>query len=214
MSIKEDYYIKEVDKKEAITLIIKYHYLHRRCSCSFGFGLYERVTDRLIGVITYGKPASDFVCKGICGIEEKENVIELTRLWIEDGTPKNVESFLIGNTIKMIPNEIIVSYSEIAMGHLGIVYQATNWLYTGLTHTQIDWVLKGDTSKKHNRHYWEKFGGINEAKKILGDKMVAIQRPQKHRYIYFNCNKKRKKELLNKLKYIILKYPKNIDKAI
>ena len=41
--------------------------------------------------------------------------------------------------------------------------------------------------------------------------MIPTQRPQKHRYIFFNCNKRRKKELLNKLKYKILKYPKNID---
>ena len=95
------------------------------------------------------------------------------------------------------------------MGHVGYVYQATNWIYTGLTHTQIDWILEGE-NKKHNRHYWEKFGGINKAKEILGDKMIPVKRPQKHRYIYFNCNKKRKKDLLNKLRYEILKYPKNI----
>lgn len=35
-----------------------------------------------------------------------------------------------------------------------------------------------------------------------------IADPPKHRYVYFNCNKKRKKELLKKLKYPILPYPK------
>lgn len=211
MGIKEDYYIKEVDKKVAQDLQIKEHYLHRRASCSYAYGLYNRKDNDLVGVILYGKPASNFVCKGICGDDEKQNVIELTRLWIRDTTPKNAESFLIGNTIKLIPNEIIVSYSEIQQGHIGIVYQSTNWIYTGLTHTQIDWVLKNDITKKHNRHYWEKFGGINEAKKVLGDEMVAIKRPQKHRYIYFNTNKKRRRELLSKLKYEILKYPKTIN---
>lgn len=208
MSIKELYYIKEIDKKIAQEIVIKNHYLHRKCSCSYAYGLFENNTNRIVGVITYGKPASNFVCIGICGKEERENVIELTRLWIEDKTPKNVESFLIANTIKLIPKEIIVSYAEIQQGHLGIVYQATNWIYTGLTHTQIDWVLKGE-NKKHNRHYWEKYGGINKAKEILGDKMIPIKRPQKHRYIFFNCNKKRKRELLNKLRYKILTYPKN-----
>jgi hypothetical protein len=31
----------------------------------------------------------------------------------------------------------------------------------------------------------------------------------KHRYIYFNSDKRRKKELLKKLKYKILPYPKS-----
>ena len=107
MSIKELYYIKEVDKKIAEEVVIKNHYLHRKASCSYSFGLFEKETNDLIGVILYGKPARR-CCIGICGKEEKDNVIELTRLWIKDGTPRNVESYLIGNTIKMIPNEIIV----------------------------------------------------------------------------------------------------------
>ena len=34
------------------------------------------------------------------------------------------------------------------------------------------------------------------------------RRPRKHRYIYFNCSKGKKKYLLNKLKYKIEPYPK------
>ena len=39
--------------------------------------------------------------------------------------------------------------------------------------------------------------------------MAAILQPTCGRiYVYFNCNKKRKKELLKKLNYPILPYPK------
>ena len=189
-------------------LIVKNHYLHRKAPCSQAFGLFEN-DGSVAGVVTYGTPASRAVQKGLCGIEEANNVLELTRLWIKDGTPKNVESFLIGNTLPLVEKEIVVSYAEVEQGHLGIVYQATNWFYTGLSDKHSMWIIQG-TDGKHRRHIFDSYGGINEAKKILGDKMVRGERPRKHRYVFFNAsNKKRKRYLLSKLRYELQPYPKN-----
>ena len=192
-----------------MALIVKNHYLHRKAPCSQAFGLFEKEGNngRLVGVVIYGTPASRALQKGLCGKEEADNVLELTRLWIEDGTPKNVESFLIGNTLPYVDKEIIVSYAERSQGHLGIVYQATNWIYTGLSDKHSMWHIEG-TDGIHSRHIFDSYGGINKAKKILGDKMVRGERPRKHRYVFFNADKKRKKELLNKLRYSIETYPK------
>ena len=55
---------------------------------------------------------------------------------------------------------------------------------------------------------WKTADSLQELKEKFGDKFKLIDRPRKHRYIYFNCNKWRKKELLNKLKYEIKPYPK------
>jgi hypothetical protein len=179
-------------------MIINYHYLHRKAACSYSFGLLEKETDRMIGVVIYGMPASHNVCRGICGEEESNNVIELTRLWIEDSTPKNVESFLVGNTIKKINKEIIISYSEIEQGHVGTVYQATNFIYTGLTEKRTNRIkIDGSNENKHNRH-------------AAYDKKDTklVDRPRKHRYIYLNCQKKRKNELIKKLRYEVKAYPK------
>lgn len=211
MSIKEQYFIKQIPSKQAMELIVANHYLHRKAPCSYAFGLFEKDTDTLIGCVTYGIPASRALQKGICGNDEANNVMELTRLWIQDGTPKNVESFLIGNTIPLVPKEILVSYAEADEGHVGFVYQATNWIYTGLSDKHLKWKITG-TDNKHCRHIFDLYGGINKAKEILGDKMIASERPRKHRYIFFNCNKKRRKELMKKLKYKIQPYPKNILK--
>jgi len=198
MSIKDNYYIKQIPYKLAIDIIIEKHYLHRKASCVFAFGLFEILTDNLVGVIIYGIPASPNVCRGICGREEELNVYELTRLWVDDKVPKNGESFLIGNTIKLLDREIIVSYSEPEQGHVGYVYQATNWIYTGLTAKRTNRVKIDGSTIKHNRH-------AHEDK----EDTMLVDRPRKHRYIYFNCNgKRRKNELLQKLKYNICSYPK------
>jgi len=131
------------------------------------------------------------------GNEQQLNVYELTRLWIDDKVPRNGESFLIGNTIKLLDKEIIVSYSEPDHGHVGYVYQATNWIYTGLTAKRTNRVKIDGSTTKHNRH-------AHEDK----EDTVLVPRPRKHRYIYFNCKGKKRKELLSMLKYNIAPYPK------
>ena len=221
---KTKHEIRPIDYKTAMDLIVKHHYLHRKAPCSQAFGLFYktdgwRETDRPIGVITYGTPASRALQKGLCGVEEANNVVELTRLWVMEGTEKNAESFLIANSMKLVDKEILVSYAEVQQGHLGIVYQATNWIYTGLSDRHVKWTIEG-TDDKHCRHIFDSYGGINKAKEILGDKMVRGERPRKHRYVFFNTsNIKRRKELMSKLRYDIKPYPKNpyfirVDKKV
>jgi hypothetical protein len=207
MSIKDKYYIKEISYKEAMELIVKYHYLHRKASCSYAFGLFEKDTNEIVGVITYGSPVSSTLCKGICGEEYKDEVIELTRLWVKDGTPKNTESFFIGNTIKRVPKKIIVSFADPSVGHIGTVYQATNWIYTGLSAKRKRWRLKNNDINHNHRAITQKYT-YNEIREKFSDIMEYVDAPRKHRYIYFNCNKKEKEILMKKLRYKVHKYPK------
>jgi hypothetical protein len=189
-------------------MVVENHYLHRKAPCSFAFGLVENSTDKIVGVVIYGTPSSSTLRSGICGTEEKNNVIELTRLWIEDGTPRNSESFLIGNTLSKVDKEIVVSYAEIEQGHLGIVYQATNWIYTGLSAKRTNWTIKG--VNKHCQTIADKYSA-SELREIYGEDFKSVERPRKHRYVFFNTkSKKRRKELMDKLKYKTLPYPKNI----
>lgn len=206
MSIKDIYTIKPITYQEAMDIVVANHYLHRRAPCSFAFGLFENETNDIAGVIVYGTPSSSTLRAGLCGVEEKNNVIELTRLWIKDGTPKNTESFLIGNTLSRVNKEIIVSFAEIQQGHLGIVYQATNWIYTGLSAKRTNWQITG--INKHSQTIADKHTSA-QLRQIYGEDFKLVDRPRKHRYIFFNTkSKKRKKELLSKLKYEIQPYPK------
>jgi hypothetical protein len=213
MKLKDRYFIKPISYNTAMELVVKHHYLHRKCPCSQAFGLFEAcdyssdlfLNERIVGCIVYGTPSSAPLRKGICGVDECLNVIELTRLWIEDGTPKNTESYLIGNTIKLVNKEIIVSYAEIKQGHIGVVYQATNWMYTGLSAKRTNWTIEG--VDKHCQTIADKYTSKQLTEKY-GDKFKRVLRPRKHRYIYMNAGKKRKKELISKLKYKIEPYPK------
>lgn len=202
---KNSYEIRPIENSIAQDVVVKNHYLHRKAPCSFAFGLFEKATDNLMGVVMYGTPSSSSLRKGICGPEEKDNVIELTRLWVADEVPKNGESFLIGNTIPLVKKEIIVSYADTSKNHVGYVYQSTNWIYTGLSAKRGDWTVKG--LDKHSHTIADKYTA-EELREKYGDNFTTVPRARKHRYVYFNASRKRKKILLKKLRYPVLPYPK------
>lgn len=195
--------IRPISYKEAMDIVVEKHYLHRKAPCSFAFGLIYK--EQIMGVVVYGTPSSAPLRKGICGEEEKNNVIELTRLWVADSMPKNCASYLIGNTIRKINKEIVVSFAEIEQGHSGVVYQAANFLYTGLSAKRTNWTIEG--VDKHCQTIADKYSS-KELKEIYGDKFKLVPRPRKHRYVFFNCGKRRKKYLTKCLKYPISNYPK------
>ena len=125
----ENLEVKQIDYKTAMNVIVEKHYLHRKCPCSVAFGLFD--AEKLVGVIVFGKPSSYTLCEGIAGKEESKNVVEFNRLWVCDTMPKNTESWFTSRAIKQCPFEIIVSFADTEQGHIGYIYQATNWLYCG-----------------------------------------------------------------------------------
>ena len=175
---------------EAKPWILLKHYAKRMPSISYAFGLYEN--NELVGVCTYGMPASPSLCMGVCGIGHKHKVLELNRLCIET-TTKNSASILVGRSLQMLPKpKIIVSYADTKQNHVGYIYQATNFLFTGTTKPRTDIAGKNG---KHSRHH-------------LGDKTKRVFRSAKHRYIFINANKRERKKLLKQINYQIMEYPK------
>ena len=191
VSIKDKYVVKSIDTYLCKDWLLNKHYAKRLCSISYSFGLFQ--SNNLIGVLTIGKPASNQLCIGVCGNEYSKYVYELNRLVINDGLEKNVLSYFVGNSLKMIPdNMILISYADTKMKHNGYIYQATNWIYTGATKERTDIGLE---DKKHSRHYDKSI-----------DYSLRKHRSSKHRYIFFIG--KLKKEFINKLNYKIEPYPK------
>ena len=172
--------------------IMNKHYLQRRPPISYAFGLY--LDDKLCGALTIGKPASDSLCRGICGDEYKKYVYELNRICVDEGLPKNTLSQFVSKVLKYFSNDkiIIVSYADEGMNHHGYIYQATNWIYLGKTKSRTD---KYTPSGKHSRHYTDEY---NHLRKF---------RSSKFRYLYVPC-KKFRKEVMKVLNYEIEEYPK------
>jgi len=210
MISKKDFYIERIEYKTAMDIVIEKHYLHRKCPCSYAFGLFLNGSTTPVGVVVYGVSPSSTLLKGICGPEEAKNVYELNRLWVEDQVPKNGESFLISNTLSLLDREIIVSFADTSQQHIGIVYQACNFIYTGLSAKFKDPKVKG-LEHQHHATYANGLTNKEVIEKFGEDRVYFVDRPRKHRYIYFNASKNKKKELMNKLRYQVLPYPKAVQ---
>jgi hypothetical protein len=204
MCIPEDYYVKPIPRKDALRIVVEKHYLHRECSALYQYGLFDKENE-LKGVCIFGVPASVPLVEGLFGIEERNNIIELSRLFVDESVPKNGESFLITQSISQCPIPIIVSFADSGMDHTGIIYQATNWLYTGMSEPTSFYKVKDNV--KSDRHIYDKYS-LSELKEKYGDKLIKVEKSPKHRYIFLNCDRRRKRELLKKLKHPILPYPK------
>lgn len=184
--------------KEAIDFLLPKHYSGRKPSITYAFGWI--INDQLVAVCTFGKPASPYLCSGVCGEEYKDKVYELNRLCRIEQL-KNPISQFVGGCLRELSSQdlIIVSYSDTAMNHHGYIYQACNFIYTGMNKKRTDKYTEGN---KHARHYDnDKQNGLRKV------------RSSKHRYIFFATkNKKLKKEYFDNLNYPILPYPKGDNK--
>lgn len=97
---------------------------------------------------------------------------------------------------------ILVSYADSAQGHHGYIYQATNWIYTGISAKRTEWREIGVNT--HSKSVCDKFDITNMRE--MPDRFHLIDRARKHRYVYFLG--KRAKEFRKALKYEIKPYPK------
>lgn len=129
-----------------------------------------------------------------------ERIIELNRLCANEGLPKNVLSFFVSKCLDALPKPMcVVSFADSGQNHHGYIYQATNFLYTGMSQEHTDYVMMGN-EKKHPRG-----SGVRKDT----DGCVAVHRSRKHRYIYFTGSKSDKKAMRKALKYPIEPhYPK------
>lgn len=179
---KKDYFIKQIDYHTAMDLVIRNHYLHRKCPCSYAFGLFDK-NSNIVGAVVYGVSCSSTLLKGICGEEEMHNVYELNRLWVDDNVPKNGESYLIAHTIPLLDKEIIVSFADTSQNHIGYVYQASNFLYCGLSAKFRDPKVKG-LEGQHHATYAHGMTMKQVIEKYGKENVYYVERPRKHRYIY------------------------------
>jgi hypothetical protein len=125
-----------IDSKETYSWLKDIHYAKRIPSISYAFGMYSN--DRLIGVVTYGTPSSSTLKNGIAGKDNSNLVLELNRLVFQVST-KNAASYLVSHSLQMLPKpSIVVSYADTEQGHVGFVYQACNFIYTGLSAKRTD----------------------------------------------------------------------------
>jgi hypothetical protein len=210
MTIKDKYIVKSIDKYLVKEWLLHKHYLKRMTSFTYQFGLFEK--DVLVGVITFGNAIPLTMKKSLFGEKYMDYVYELNRLCTNDDLDKNANSYFISEVFKLLPKPIIiVSYADKSIGHNGYIYQATNFIFTGESHTQLDWKLKGK-EHLHSRTLMDEFAfqenRVEKLKEKYGDLLYQVRREPKYRYVYILADKRLKKQMMQDKLFQIYPYPK------
>jgi hypothetical protein len=221
--------VRLISKDIAKDIIVNNHYSGIWTKVSYAIGLFHisndehkffgGVNEKLIGVACYGDPVGRHSGASISETLDRTEVLELTRLFVFDGYGSNIESWFVGQTFNWLREnaphiKALVSYSDPKVGHLGTVYQATNWIYQGNKIRPNDsWSFKWSEIDEwhHSRTSYVKYG-TNDPKIIqtmVTSPFWIKKEPRKHRYVYILLSGKEKKKLFKSLKYPSLPYPKH-----
>ena len=212
------YKITKIKNEECKEWFLHKHYAKRLPSVSYAFGLY--IENVLSGVCSFGRPMSPSLTKGAFNGLYQDNFLELNRLVIDEGKNKNALSYFVAHSLKQLPKpNVIVSYADTSQNHHGYIYQATNWIYTGLSAKRPDYHIKGlnlhSASITDSLGRTDKKEGIKQVtllREKYGDDFYMEDRARKHRYFYILGGKQVKKKMLKNLAYKVEAYPKGDNK--
>ena len=223
--------VRPVNKSVAKDIIVNNHYSGIWTKVSYALGLFytsddqhqffSGVNEKLIGIACYGDPIGRHSGASISEQLDRTEVLELTRLFVFDGYGSNIESWFVGQSFKWLKENAphiraLISYSDPSKGHLGQIYQATNWIYQKniKTNTSFSFKWEEDGKWQHERTIAPYYGTISPAKiqTIISKPFWVRVEPHKHRYIYIlGTDKKDRKQLLKSLKHPNYPYPKILN---
>jgi hypothetical protein len=202
--IVRDLKVVPISLANAKNLVVRHHYLHSfPGGTKLNFGIFYQ--SMLKGSVTLG--VGPFLGYGLVNGATPEDCITLTRLWLEDDLPRNSESRVIGILLRSLQKEtrlkFVLAYSDPAASHMGRIYQATNWLYTGLSSATPLYDI-GDGILHHSRSLAHGLG-THSIRYLAsqGINVKTVSQMAKHRYIYFLDQSWR-----SRLTVPVLSYPK------
>lgn len=208
----KDMVVKPVSCSYARPYISTFHYSKTMPdSTLYVFAGY--LNGNLAGIICYSMGAGKAQYTALIPDIQNGEYVELTRLWCPDCMPRNTESKLISESLKLLPSNIklVLSFSDSSRNHCGTIYQATNWHYCGCNKGG-KMLLTPDGIEKHprligiyrKRHPELKDKTSQEIMDMYG--FTYTEGGRKHRYVFLRG--RQKKRLLNHIKPYIQPYPK------
>ena len=144
----DDFHIKEIDRSLSNDIIVNNHYSKKFYNGTYiHLGLF--VNGEIKGVLQYGYAMNPASGGSVVEGTEKDQYLELNRMWIADNVGEYPESRAISYSLKYIRKRFpkikwIQSFADERCGGFGIVYQACSFNYYG-EHINMFWELDGET---------------------------------------------------------------------
>ncbi len=140
------YTVANLTEHEAKRFCAEHHYLGSAYPASIHrLGMQDRSDGRLVGAAIYSAPVHERVLRlAFPDLTPYAQSVELGRFVLLDEVPANAESWLLARTFSELRSrgvKGVVSFAdpmprrgpagEVVAGHTGVIYQATNAIYTG-----------------------------------------------------------------------------------
>lgn len=188
---------------------INFHYAKRTPVVNCAFNIFND-DDEWCGVIIYGSGATPHLASPYD--KWQGQVLELVRVALNGKQGHGNTSKAVSLTLRQLKKyrpwcDLVVSYADLDQNHVGTLYQATNWVYTGVVNadTRGAFIVYGE--KMHPRSVggkgwkqsllWLRENVDKDAKEFITN--------GKHKYIY-PLNKK----MCQRVKLLSMEYPKNV----
>jgi hypothetical protein len=196
---------------------LHYHYSKSVPANPVGYNVYND-NDEWCGVILYAVGATPNIGKQYN--VPTGGVLELVRVALngkQEQTSKAV-SMTLKQLKKDVPQcRLVVSYADCDQHHLGTIYQATNWIYTGTNNknSRGGWIIHG--KKTHPKTIHSRIVIINGEKRHCPQTTEAVRRFFDPEAIEFFTEGKRKylmpldKAIRKQILPLSKPYPKNDD---
>ena len=188
----------------ARAVLERHHYLHSLPGgTQLAFGVFAG--GRLLGALALG--VGPFHGCSLVEGATLADCLTLSRLWLADELPRNSESMVLASVQRELRRHtsirFLLSYADPSQGHVGTIYQAANWVYTGLSEPTPLYDL-GDGIRRHNRSLAHALGTRSVSHlRSHGVAVSLVPQSGKHRYITFLDRSWR-----GRLRVPVLPYPK------
>lgn len=211
--------VRQVDAKFARKYIASFHY-SRTMPDSTRFSFAGYMNGKVCGIVCYGMGCGKNQYTALIPGIENGTYVELTRLWCADSYPRNTESKLIAESLKLLPPQIklVLSFADESQGHIGVIYQATNWIYCGIN-AGGKMLRCEDGTIKHprllgiHRMRHPELRELNNQQLMNRYGYTLVDGGRKHRYVYLRGSQRERREMFRLIEPKTRPYPKAVRKA-
>ena len=183
---------------------LQYHYAKAVPQVRLAYSVFNDI-DEWCGVILYSNGANQHIASSFDLVQGQ--VVELVRVALNG--KQECTSKALAMSLKLMKKDapavkVIVSYADRNQNHIGVIYQATNWLYLGEFASERGIMINGKLT--HRRSVNAKYGTstLDWLKQNVDPKAVVIKGKTKIKYVY-----PLDKRIVKQLKDISKPYPKN-----
>lgn len=142
--------------------------------------------EKFVGVVIYGVGGGNSTRGDKYGLDPAGEVVELVRVALrEHQTPvSRIVAVSLRFLRKACPKlRLVVSFADTSQGHHGGIYQAGNWIYTGITSADREFHVKGEILHPRTIHLrgWKQIESW--LREHVDPNARLVRTPGKHRYL-------------------------------